>query len=133
MNNTTNLPGTSKIKRHFLFLGYAIIQIPDFLINAYAYIERWLRIRRQAISNHNNDVSNNSLSPDPLLQENTIMVSELETQITKENHSQTQTFGRGEEIAELREETNIKFEKLEKMLEKMNGQLKKLAYNEDTG
>ena len=51
----------------------------------------------------------------------------------KENHSKTQTSGRCEEIAELREETNIRFEKLEKMLEKMNGQLKKLAYNEDTG
>ena len=30
--------------------------------------------------------------------------------------SKTQTSGRGEEIAELREEANIKFEKLEKML-----------------
>ena len=82
------------------------------------------------MSNHNNGVSSNSVSPEPLSQENPIIVSEitrLETQITKENYSQTQISGRGEEIAELREETNIKFEKLEKMLEEIHRQPKKCA------
>ena len=105
------------------------------MLSLYAYIERWLRIRRQAISNHNNDVSNNSLSPDPLPQENPIIVSEItriETQITKENHLQNQPSGRCEEIAELREETNIKIEKLEKMLEEINRQLKKSAIDDDS-
>ena len=105
------------------------------MLSLYAYIERWLRIRPEAISNHNDGVFNNSSSPGPLTQENTIRVSEisrLETQITKENYSQTQISGRGEEIAELREETNIKFEKLKKMLEEINRQLKKSACDEDS-
>ena len=63
------------------------------------------------------------------------MVSEtpgLQTQSTKQNHCRTQTSGRGDEIAELREETNIKFEKLEKMLEEINRQLKKSAIDDDS-
>ena len=105
------------------------------MLSRYAYIERWFRIRRQAISNHNNDVSSNSSIPEPLPQENVIMVSKvprLVNQTTKQNHSQNQTSGRGEEITELREETNIKFEKLEKLLEDINRQLKKVVRNEDT-
>ena len=62
------------------------------------------------------------------------MVSEiprLVTRGTKQNTSQTQTSGGGEEIAVLRKETNVKIEKMEKMLEDFNRQLKKSACYED--
>ena len=71
-------------------------------------------------------MSSISLGTDPLPQENVIMVSEIQklgTQHTKQNH----TSGLSEEIAKLREETNIKIEKLEKMLEEIHRQPKKCA------
>ena len=135
------------------YLGYAIIQIPDFLLSLYGHIERWLRIRRQALSNHGNDVWNNSSIPEPLPQKKVKMVSKiprLVTQTTKQNdslnqipglseeiavlgeetHYQTQTSDCDQKIAELRKETNVKIEKLKKMLEEINRQLKKSACND---
>ena len=58
------------------------------------------------------------------------MVSETES--TRQRHSLHRISGHGEEIAELREETNIKFEKLKQMLEEINRQLKISARNEDS-
>ena len=121
MNNTTNLPGTSKIKRHFLFLGYAIIQIPDFLINAYAYIERWLRSR--TISDHNSDLPTNTLGRETLPKKNANTVSRIpiqEQDITKQTQSQKETLAYDEKIAELSEKTNARFERLERILEEIN-------------
>ena len=63
-----------------------------------------------------------------------MMVSEiprLVTRGTKQNYWQNQTSGGGKEIALLREETKVKIEKMEKMLEDFNRQLKKSACHED--
>ena len=46
-------------------------------------------------------------------------------ELKEETHSQTQTSSCGEKIDELRKETNIKIEKLGKVLEEINRQLKK--------
>ena len=58
------------------------------------------------------------------------MVSETQ-KLGTQHTIQSQTSGLGEEITKLREETNIKIEKLEKMLEEINRQIKKCVYNED--
>ena len=116
--------------RFFLFflLGYAIIQIPDFLLNFYAYVEKWIRNRSQVVSNHDNDVTNTPLSPEPLPKIHVATVSRipgLKMQITKENLSQNQTIATVQDIAELRKETNVKIEKLERILEEINRKLRK--------
>ena len=50
---------------------------------------------------------------------------------TNLNLPRHQTSAAKQEIAELREETNVKFEKLDRILEQMNQKLEKITYTED--
>ena len=112
----------------FVLLGYAIIQIPDFLRILYAYIEKWLRNRSHAVSNHNNDATKTFKSQESLPKKHVTAVSRITTQkmqLTKANRSQNQTYATGQEVVELREETNVKIEKLERILEEINRKLQK--------
>ena len=88
-----------------------------------------------AVSNHNNDVSKTSLSPDPLPKTHVTTVSRiprLKDAIPKQNRPRNQTSATGQEIDQLREETNIKFDNLEKTLEEINRQLEKIVCAENT-
>ena len=112
----------------FFLLGYAIIQIPDFLRILYAYIEKWLRNRSHAVSNHNNDATKTVKSQEAFPKKHVTAVSRITSQkmqMTKENRSQNQTYATGQEVVELRKETNGKIEQLERILEEINRKLQK--------
>ena len=87
-------------------------------------------MRNQVVSNRNNDESETSLSPEPLPKRHVTAVPRnprLNDDIPKPNRSRNQTSATGQEIDELREETNIKMEKLERMLKEIIDSLKKIA------
>ena len=135
-------------------LGYAIIQIPDFLASVYAYIEKWIRNRRHlafsengnnrsegsssprphslpslAVSENRSNLSESSSSPHPLTKGHIVTGSKIPRQvrnIKNEDISQRQRFSESNAIAELREETNIKIQKLEKLLEDNNRKMENL-------
>ena len=112
----------------FFLLGYAIIQIPDFLRILYAYIEKRLRNRSHAVSNCNNHATKTFLSQEAWPKKHFAAVSRITSQkmqMTKENRSQNQTYATGQEVVELRKETNVKIEKLERILEEINRKLQK--------
>ena len=112
----------------FFLLGYAIIQIPDFLRILYAYIEKWLRNRSHVVSNCSNDATKTCLSPESLPKKHVTMVSRIPSQkmqMTKENRSQNQTFATGHEVVEWRKETNVRIAKLERILKEINRKLQK--------
>ena len=139
------------ILTNYYFLGYAIIQIPDFLASVYTCIEKWIRSRRSLrISDDKNNLSDSIVS----LQRSSLGISDDENNlpeslislrsVTKthvvtgskiprlvrhnenQNISQKPTFTINDTIAELREETNIKMQKIEKMLEENNRKLEEL-------
>ena len=112
----------------FFLLGYAIIQIPDFLRILYAYIEKWLRNRSHAVSNYPNDATKKCLSPEALPKKRITMVSRIQSkkmQMRKANRSQNQTFATGQEVVEWRKETNVRITKLERILKELNRKLQK--------
>ena len=124
------------------------------MASVYAYIEKWIRNRRHlAFSENGNNRSEVSSSPRPrsilslAVSENRSNLSEsssslypltkghivtgskiprLVRNIKNEDISQKQRFTESNAIAELREETNIKIQKLEKLLEENNLKMENL-------
>ena len=131
-----------------------IIQIPEFLASVYAYIEKWIRNRRHlAFSENGNNRSEGSSSPrnhshpslsvfenrsnlsessssqHPLTKGHIVTgskITRLVGNIKSEDISQRQRFAESNSIAELREETNIRIQKLEKLLEENNRKIENL-------
>ena len=104
---------------HFLFTsGYAIIQIPDILISVYAYLERW--IRRSSITDKDPTKTRNTAQPLTKKQiSRRIRISRLEENMRKRILTRTPASKAVQQITQLREETNKKIEKLERILEEM--------------
>ena len=103
-------------------------------MSVYAYLEKWFHIRSQAASNDNTVVARTSLSPEILSKKDVPKVSKIPRlirEITNQNLTQHQASTACPEITELREETNIKFEKLERILEEINRKLEKIELIED--
>ena len=97
-----------------LFLRYAIIQIPDFLLHLYDYIKRWAR--SCTASKHNNALTKTPISPKSLPRTTIPTILGLE----KHNVSHNQLGTTDQKIVELSEKMNIRIEKLERMLEELN-------------
>ena len=121
------------------------------MASVYTCIEKWIRSRRSPrisndeknrseslislqrrslrISDDENNRSESSISLRPLTKAHVVTVSKiprLVRHIENQNISQKTTFTRNDTVAELREETNIKIQKLEKMLEENNRKLEEL-------
>ena len=93
-------------------------------------MERWFRNRNQVISNNTNAMTVTSVSLEVLQNNHVTKVSRIPRLVhrnTNLNLPRHQTSTAKQEIAELREETNVKFEKLECLLEELNQKLEKLT------
>ena len=59
-------------------------------------------------------------------------IPRLKNQSTNQNRSQHQTSATSKEITELREQTNVRFMKLETILGEINRKLEKVEFSEET-
>ena len=91
---------------------------------AYAYLQRWFRT--QTISEYNNDQSTSALDPQTLPKTQVFVKSRIPIlikNITGNDIVRRSTVKAVYSVTELREETNIKIEKLEKMLYEIHQKL----------
>ena len=91
---------------------------------AYAYLQRWFST--PTISEYTNDQSNSALDPQPLPKTQVFVKSRIPRlikNIAGNDIAWRSTVKAVYSVTELREETNIKIEKLEKMLDEIHQKL----------
>ena len=113
------IPNINKLTSFFLLLGYAIIQIPDFLLAVYYYIKKWAR--GHTTSKHNNALAKSPISPLSLPRTTISTILAVE----KHNESHNPPGTTDQKITELSDKMNIRIEKLERMIEEINRKFKK--------